>query len=147
MAWLERFALAIVITVLTVSATGSAQEVPALSISPGKVTMLEGETRTFRAVGKDGRMRHNVRWSISPEHAAKLTTSGDEAVVQAETESTSLTLTAYAEGDSAEATVDIGFEPHAAGGNFAMDGSPIAGMQEQKVEPGGAKRNRTRPLR
>lgn len=133
MAWLERFALAIVITVLTVSATGSAQEVPALSISPGKVTMLQGETRTFRAVGKDGRMRPNVRWSISPEHAAKLTVSGDEAVVQAQTESTSLTLTAYAEGDSAEATVDVGSSHTLPAGTLLWTVPPLPGCKSTKL--------------
>ena len=30
-----------------------AQEAPALSVVPTKATMLVGETRTFRAVGKD----------------------------------------------------------------------------------------------
>ena len=77
-----QFAFVLLITVSTLLASG-AQEVPALSISPAKVTMLQGETRTFRAVGKDGKIRHNIRWSISPGQAAKLTTDGDEAVVQA----------------------------------------------------------------
>jgi len=107
MARLERFAFAVLTTISALLVPGFAQEIPALSISPGKVTMLQGETRTFRAVGKDGRIRHNVRWSVSPEHAAKLTTNGDEATVQAEEGSSTVTLTAFAEGDSAEATVDI----------------------------------------
>jgi hypothetical protein len=105
MTWLKRFAFAALFAV-TLVAAASAQAIPALSISPGKATMVPGQTRTFRAVGKDGRMRHNVRWSISPEHAAKLTMDGDEAVVQAE-EAATVMLTAYAEGDSAQATVDI----------------------------------------
>ncbi len=58
-----------------------AQEAPALSVVPTKATMLVGETRTFRAVGKDGRLRHNIRWGVSPEHAAKLTVAGDEATI------------------------------------------------------------------
>jgi hypothetical protein len=133
MAWLERFAFAVLITVSTLSASGFAQEVPTLSISPGKATMLQGETRTFRAVGKDGRMRHNVRWSVSPEHAAKLTTSGDEAVVQAEAESTSLTLTAYAEGDSAQATVDIGSSPTLPAGTLLWTVAPLPGCKSKKL--------------
>ena len=106
MARIEQLTLIVVITFSTLLASG-AQGIPALSISPAKVTMLPGETRTFRAVGKDGRIRHNVRWSISPGHAAKLVANGDEAEVEAGTESPTLTLTASAEGDSAEATVEI----------------------------------------
>ncbi len=133
MAWLERFGFALLITVSTLSASGFAQEVPTLSISPGKATMVQGETRTFRAVGKDGRMRHNVRWSVSPEHAAKLTTSGDEAVVQAEAESTSLTLTAYAEGDSAQATVEIGSRPTLPAGTLLWTVAPLPGCKSKKL--------------
>src|ERR1700724_4033342 len=84
-----------------------AQDAPALSVVPSKVTMLLGETHTFRAVGKDGRLRHNVRWNISPEHAAKLTVDNDEATVQAEEPSSTVLLTAYAEGDSSEASIEI----------------------------------------
>ncbi len=105
MTWLKRFAFAALIAI-ALAAAGFAQGIPALSISPGSATMMPGETRTFRAVGKDGRMRHNVRWSVSPEHAAKLTMDGDEAVVQA-VEAATVMLTASAEGDSAQATVDI----------------------------------------
>ncbi len=34
----------------------SAQTPETLTVSPGKATMLVGETRIFRAVGKDGRI-------------------------------------------------------------------------------------------
>ena len=49
------------IGLLLYAAWAAAQNPESLSISPGKATMLVGETRTFRAVGKDGRIRHNVR--------------------------------------------------------------------------------------
>lgn len=84
-----------------------AQDLPALSVVPSKATMLVGETHTFRSVGKDGRLRHNVRWSMFPEHAAKLTVDGDEATIQAEKPSSTVVLTAYAEGDSSEASIEI----------------------------------------
>jgi len=84
-----------------------AQDAPALSVVPTKATMLVGETHTFRAVGKDGRLRHSVRWGVSPEHAAKLTVDGDEVTIQAEEPSSTVTLTAYAEGDSSEASIEI----------------------------------------
>jgi hypothetical protein len=37
-----------------------AQNPPALLVVPSKATMLVGDTRTFRAVGKDGRKQQNV---------------------------------------------------------------------------------------
>jgi hypothetical protein len=84
-----------------------AQSPPPIVVVPSKVTMLVGETRTFRAVGEDGRIRQNVRWSISPEHAAKLTTDGDEATLSAAEPSSNVIVTAYASGDSAEASIEI----------------------------------------
>jgi hypothetical protein len=85
----------------------SAQDIPSLSVSPEKATMMVGETRSFRAVGKDGRIRHNVRWSLSPPDAAKLTVSGDEATLQGEHETFGAALVANADGLSAEAAINI----------------------------------------
>ena len=65
--------------------------------------MLVGETRTFRAVGKDGRKQQNVTWSVSSEHAAALTSEGDEATLHATEPYATVTLTAHAGTDSAEA--------------------------------------------
>jgi hypothetical protein len=45
-----------------------AQTTPALLVVPSKAVMLVGDTRTFRAVGKDGRKQQNVTWDVSPEH-------------------------------------------------------------------------------
>ena len=85
----------------------SAQAPTAMTVSPNKATMLVGETRTFRAVDKDGRIRHNVRWEISPSYAATITANGDEVTVTAREASPSVTLTASAEGDSADASIEI----------------------------------------
>jgi len=130
---LERFAFSLLISVGTVFTAGAAQEIPALSISPGSVTMLQGEARTFRAVGKDGRVRHNVRWSISPESAAKLTINGDEAIVQAEIESSTVTLSASAEGDSAKATVEIRSGRTLPAGTLLWTVAPLPGCKSQKM--------------
>ena len=131
MSRLGQLAFVVLITVSTLLAAG-AQEIPALSISPAKVTMLEGETRTFRAVGKDGKNRHNIRWSISPGQAAKLTTDGDEAVVQAVAES-SLTLTAYAEGGSAEANVEIRSGHTMPSGTVLWTVAPLPGCKSKNL--------------
>ena len=110
-----------------------AQNPAALTVSPGKATMLVGDTRTFRAVGKDGRVRHNVRWSISPEQAATLTVNGDEAVVQAHEASPSVLLTAYANGDSADASIEIRPAGDMPAGTPIWSVSPTPGCKATKM--------------
>ncbi|MBZ5617006.1 MAG: hypothetical protein LAO23_23660 [Acidobacteriia bacterium] len=84
-----------------------AQSPPPLLVVPSKVTMLVGQAHTFRAVGRDGRMRQNVRWSVSPKYAASLTTDGDEATLLALEPSSNIVLTASANGDSAEGRIEV----------------------------------------
>lgn len=54
-----------------------AQGSNAILVVPSKITMLVGETHTFRAVGKDGHMLRNVSWDLSSDHDAKLTVDGE----------------------------------------------------------------------
>ena len=110
-----------------------AQDSPALSVVPSKVTMLIGETHTFRAVGKDGRLRHNVRWSVSPEHAAKLTANDDEATIQADEPSSTVVLTAYAEGESSEASIEIRSGPSLPIGTMKWSVSSLPGCKSMKM--------------
>jgi len=95
--------------------------------------MLVGETRTFRAVGKDGRIRHNVRWQISPQNAAAISVSGDEVNVQAREASPSVLLTAYAEGDSADATIEIRAAGDMPAGTTLWSVSPTPGCKATKM--------------
>jgi len=95
------------LTVSMIAGPALAQEPPALLVVPSKATILVGDTHTFRAVGKDGRIRHNVQWSISPESAATLTTNGDEATVKAMEQSSTVVLTGRASGDLSEAIIEI----------------------------------------
>jgi hypothetical protein len=92
--------------------------------------MLVGDTHTFRAVGKDGRPRHNVRWSVSPDHAAKLTTEGDEVSLNAAEPSSTVVLTAYASGDTAEATIEIRSGGSLSAGTVVWS---VAGLPECKT--------------
>ncbi len=110
-----------------------AQDAPALSVVPTKATMLVGETRTFRAVGKDGRLRHSVRWGVSPEHAAKLTVAGDEATIQAVEPSPTVVLSAYAEGDSSEASIEIRSGRSLATGTVMWSVSALPGCKSTKM--------------
>jgi hypothetical protein len=98
------------LALLTISVIGRmalAQNPPALLVVPSKATMLVGDTRTFRAVGKDGRKQQNVTWNVSPENAATLTTDGDEATLRATEPSATVVLTAHAGEGSAEASIEI----------------------------------------
>jgi len=129
---------AAVLSLLAVSMIGwlaSAQDSPALLVVPSKATMLVGETHTFRAVGKDGRMRHDVRWIVSPEHAATLTTDGDEAVLQADEPYSSLVLTAYAEGDSSEASIEIRSGTSLPIGTTKWSVTELPGCKTTKIMP------------
>jgi len=112
-----------------------AQDPPALIVAPAKATMLVGETHMFRAVGKDGSMRHNVRWSVSPEHAATLIAQGDEVMVRANEPSSTVILTAYAEGDSSEATVEIRSGNALPLGTVKWSVPEIPGCKDKKIIP------------
>jgi hypothetical protein len=132
---LNRVVCALLLTSSLLAASAFAQDPLPLTVSPGKLAMLVGDTHTFRAVGKDGRMRHNVRWSISPEHAATLTPYGDEAMVQARQISSSILLTAYAEGDSAEATIEIKGGSSLPLGSVIWSVAEMPGCKDKKIIP------------
>ena len=100
---------------------------------PSKATLVVGETRTFRAVGKDGRIQHNVHWSVSPDRAAKLTTNGDEATISAAEPSTAVTLTAQADGDSSEANLEILSASKLPTGTVIWSVNPLPGCKSEKI--------------
>lgn len=110
-----------------------AQTPEAMTVSPNKATLLVGETRTFRAVGKDGHIRHNVRWGISPDHAAAITVNGDEATVAAREAAPSVLLTASAEGDSADASIEIRPAGDMPVGTTIWSDSPTPGCKATKM--------------
>jgi hypothetical protein len=116
-----------------ISCAAVAQTPQALTVSPAKATMLVGETRTFRAVGKDGRMRHNVRWRISPEHVAAIAVNGSEATVQAREASPSVLLTASSEADSADASIEIRPSGDMPAGTVIWSVSPTPGCKAEKM--------------
>jgi hypothetical protein len=125
--------LALLAFSMSVTSWVLAQDSPALSVVPSKATMLIGETHTFRAVGKDGRLRHNVRWSVSPVHAAKLTANDDEATIQADEPSSTVVLTAYAEGESSEASIEIRSGPSLPIGTMKWSVSSLPGCKSMQM--------------
>ena len=102
-------------------------------VVPSKATLVVGEARTFRAVGKDGRIQHNVHWSVSPDHAAKLTTNGDEATISAVEPSTGAILSAQAGGDSSEASIEILAASKLPTGTVLWSVNPLPGCKSEKL--------------
>ena len=115
------------------SLCASAQTPQSMTVSPDKATMLVGEARTFHAVGKDGRVRHNVRWGISPQNAAAITVNGDEVAVQAREASPSVLLTASADSDSADASIEIRRAGDMPVGTRIWSVSPTPGCRATKM--------------
>lgn len=102
-----RAALLMAMSVSTLVRLAFAEQPPALLVVPSHATMLVGEDRTFRAVGQNGRIQHNVRWSVFPADAAELKTTADEVIVHTLSPSSTVVLTANSGGESAEATIEI----------------------------------------
>ncbi len=123
----------IVVLAGMMSLCASAQTPQSMTVSPDQATMLAGETRIFHAVGKDGRVRHNVRWGISPQNAAAITVNGDEVMVQAREESPNVLLTASAESDSAEASIEIRRAGDMPVGTRIWSVSPTPGCKATKM--------------
>ncbi len=132
MTWRSQ-SLAVVAVVTLLSCCARAQSPQSLTVSPNKATMQIGETRTFRAVGKDGRIRHNVLWGISPEHAAEIRLEGDEVSVSAREASPSVLLSATAEGDSADASIEIRSAGEMSAGTAIWSVSPTPGCKVEKM--------------
>jgi hypothetical protein len=128
-------AVAALFVVSVIARLAFAEDPPELLVVPSKATMLVGDTRSFRAVGNDGRMRHDVHWSVSPEHVATLTTDGDEASLQAQEPFSKVVLTAYAGGDSAEASIEIRSGTSLPTGTMKWLVTELPGCKTKKIMP------------
>jgi hypothetical protein len=112
-----------------------AQGSNAILVVPSKITMLVGETHTFRAVGNDGRMLRNVSWSLSSDHDAKLTVEGEESTIQAEQPSSNIVLTANGGGGSAEARIEIRSGNSLPMGTVKWSVTELPGCKTTKITP------------
>jgi hypothetical protein len=121
------------VALLMVSSLAAAQNPPALLVVPSKAIMLVGDTRTFRAVGKDGRKQQNVTWNVSPEHAVTLTAADDEATLRATEPSATVVLTARAGDDSAEASLEIRSGTALAAGTALWSVTNLPGCKSGKI--------------
>jgi hypothetical protein len=80
-------------------------------------------------------MRHSVRWSVSPQHAATFTMDGDEVTVQAQEPSSTVVLTAYAGGDSSEASIEIRSGSSLPIGTTKWSVTELPGCKTMKLAP------------
>src|SRR5262245_1179341 len=74
----------------------SAQDANFLAVTPGKVTLLIGQSQRFHLVDRSGRMQHRVSWTVS-ENSAFESHPGDELELTAK-RSGSFQITAMAGG-------------------------------------------------
>jgi hypothetical protein len=130
---INRAAFLALITISMIGRLAFAQNPPALLVVPSKATMLVGDTRTFRAVGKDGRKQQNVTWNVSPENAAALTTDGDEATLRATDLFATVILTAHTGDGSAEASIEIHSGAALAPGTAIWSVTNLPGCKSGKI--------------
>lgn len=74
-------------------------------ISPAKVTLVVGETRSFRLVNQDGQMQRYVSWNVSDTDALQ-ETEGDEVTITAKRPG-DYHLSARAKSGAAEASITV----------------------------------------
>jgi hypothetical protein len=84
------------------------QNTPFVAITPHTVTLTVGDSRPFRLVNQEGKIQHNVSWSVSDSDALQLQGSDE------------LVLTARREGD-------FRLSAHSAAGGDEIDIKVVAG--------------------
>lgn len=82
-----------------------AQTAPPVAVSPGSVTMLIGETRSFRAVDENGHFLHHVEWTVSQSGIIQVSMA-DEVEVTA-VQAGKVILTAHTAKGAADAEVQV----------------------------------------
>jgi plastocyanin len=105
-----RWVTAGVIIIISISAgmmCGSllAQDTPPVSVSPSTATIMVGDTRSFRAVDKNGHMLRDVHWTAS-EPAVVSLAPGDEVEITAK-QVGKCTVTVHASQGFADAQVEV----------------------------------------
>jgi hypothetical protein len=104
-----------------------------VSISPEKVTMLVGETRSFRLVDQNGRMQTDVSWSVS-DSAALDVQQGVEVTITAK-QAGDFHLDAMGSNGSATATVTVKEGDSLPVGTVKWSAGKIEGCKSTKIIP------------
>jgi hypothetical protein len=100
----RRFALYLAMICLWPTACW-AQSSSFVAITPQSATLLPGESRSFRLVDQNGRLQHNVTWTVSDPEGLEAS-PGDELTITAK-QPGEFRIEARSENGSAEATVKV----------------------------------------
>lgn len=123
------------LAVLMVCSTSlSAQSVSYVMVSPAKVTLLVGESKSFRLVDQNGRMQHYVSWSITHSDAFETVEQGDEFTITAK-ERGEAQVSARSPQGSAEATVTVVEGNSLPIGTVIWSSGNVAGCKATKIIP------------
>jgi hypothetical protein len=117
----------------TYQSTTSEPPPPSLQITPAVVNMVVGGTQQFTAVDNNGIPRQDVSWSISDPSLASLTTDEDNAAILTGLAAGQVTLTASAEGVTAQEQVTILSQSSFTTGTTIWSAPPPAGYSVIQV--------------
>lgn len=104
-----------------------------LIITPGKTTMLVGESRTFRLVDQDGHMQRDVTWSVSDDGAFDVG-KGDELELTAKSAG-DFRLEGRSSNGSADATITVMQGASLPVGTVKWSAGKIDGCKTTKIIP------------
>jgi hypothetical protein len=104
-----------------------------LKITPEKVTLLIGESKTFRLVDQNGQMQTNVSWTVSDPDAFQ-SQEGNELFVTAK-RAGDFSVSAHNADGSADATIKVMEGTSLPQGTVKWSGASVEGCKTMKVIP------------
>jgi hypothetical protein len=123
---------AFAVALLCVS-TAKAQDGSGVLITPNEVTMLVGQSRSFRLVDQSGHAQHGVSWNISDPGAFQAS-EGDDLTITAR-RAGDFQITANADGGSADATVKVMEGNSLPNGTAKWSSGSLPGCKNGKITP------------
>ncbi|HLJ27876.1 MAG TPA: hypothetical protein VKY85_14290 [Candidatus Angelobacter sp.] len=111
----------------------SAQDARFVAVTPGKATILIGESQKFRVVDQNGRMQRSVSWTVSEDSAFDYR-AGDELMLTAKLAG-HFKITARTGGESAEAEINVIAGTSLPQGTAKWSAPQPAGCKLDKVVP------------
>lgn len=122
-----------VVVLLPYAAALRAQSSSYIMVSPAKVTLLIGESKTFRLVDQNGHMQHSVYWDISDSGAFQVD-EGDELTVTAK-QAGDFRISGRSADGSAEASVKVMQGDTMPVGTVKWSSGDIPGCKTTKIVP------------
>jgi hypothetical protein len=104
-----------------------------VKITPEKVTLLVGESKTFRLVDQNGQMQTNISWSISDSGAFQIQ-EGNELFITAK-RAGDFSVSGHNADGSADATIKVMEGTTLPQGTVKWSGASVDGCKTVKVTP------------